>query len=140
MDGPIVLGFDGSPCSVAALHETARIAHALQRSVIVTFGYATYPAGGENQDHERLVAQLGRDVTATAEGYLRDAGVSVEVAIVHDRPAASLLDVTSQRGASMIVVGTNSENPVIGALLGSVPQKLLHLAKVPVLVVPASLG
>ncbi|MFI5041932.1 MAG: universal stress protein, partial [Acidimicrobiales bacterium] len=68
---------------------------------------------------------------------LREAGVEVEVAIIHDRPAASLLDVAAQRQASLIVVGTNGESPMIGAILGSVPQKLLHRSPIPVLVVPA---
>jgi nucleotide-binding universal stress UspA family protein len=37
----------------------------------------------------------------------------------------------------MIVVGTSGESPFAGAILGSVPHKLLHHARVPVLVVPA---
>ena len=36
----------------------------------------------------------------------------------------------------MIVVGTHGEHPLAGAVLGSVPHKLLHLSDVPVLVVP----
>jgi nucleotide-binding universal stress UspA family protein len=38
----------------------------------------------------------------------------------------------------MIVVGTHGEHPLTGAVLGSVPHKLLHLSRVPVLVVPAA--
>jgi len=137
MAGPIVLGFDGSPCAHAALRETAIIAKALGRSVVVTFGYATNPMGGENQDQERLIEEMAAKVLEEATTELRAAGVEVEAAIVHDRPAASLLDVAAQRGASLIVVGTNSESPMLGAILGSVPQKLLHKSPIPVLVVPA---
>jgi len=36
----------------------------------------------------------------------------------------------------MIVVGTWSERPIRGAILGSVPFKLLHQSTVPVLAVP----
>jgi len=137
MHGDIVLGFDGSPCARAALHETAVIAKALGRGVIATFGYATNPMGGENQDQEEIIERMAADILAEARTYLEGAGVAVEVAIVHDRPAASLLDVAEQRGASMIVVGTNGESPMKGAILGSVPQKLLHRSAIPVLVVPA---
>lgn len=104
--------------------------------MIVTFGHATNPIGGENQDQERLIEEMARDVTAEAANYLQKAGVPVEVAIVHDRPAASLLDVATQRHATLIVVGTHGRNPMVGAILGSVPQKLLHVSPVPVLVVP----
>lgn len=138
MSGEIVLGFDGSPCARAALRETAVIAKATGRSVIATFGYATNPMGGETQDQERLLERMAEDLLAEATAYLRDAGVAVETAIVHDRPAASLLDVAEAHAASLIVVGTNGENPLLGAILGSVPQKLLHLSHIPVLVVPAS--
>jgi len=137
MSGEIVLGFDGSPCAQAALHETAIIAKGLGRSVIVAFGYATNPMGGENQDQERLIEQMAEKTLADATSYLEAAGVSVKTAIVHDRPAAGILDVANQRGASLIVVGTNGENPILGAILGSVPQKLLHTSRIPVLVVPA---
>ena len=35
-----------------------------------------------------------------------------------------------------IVVGTASERPLTGVILGSVPHKLVHRSTVPVLVVP----
>ncbi len=136
MPGVIVLGYDGSAASVAALHEAARYATALGEKVIVTFGYAVYPVGGETKDQERLLEEMGENATKDAVDYLVGAGVEHEVLIVHDRPAASLLDVAEQRGAGLIVVGTHGENPMIGAILGSVPLKLLHRSKVPVLVVP----
>jgi nucleotide-binding universal stress UspA family protein len=60
-----------------------------------------------------------------------------ETSVVDARPAEALLKVAADRGARMIVVGTHGEHPLTGAVLGSVPHKLLHLSKVPVLVVPA---
>jgi len=47
----------------------------------------------------------------------------------HQRAVAEL--------ARVIVVGTSGESPLRGAVLGSVPHKLLHLASRPVLCVPA---
>ena len=40
------------------------------------------------------------------------------------------------REALAIVVGGSGERPILGAILGSVPHKLLHRSTVPVLVVP----
>ena len=38
------------------------------------------------------------------------------------------------------MVGGTGERPIVGAILGSVPHKLLHRSTVPVLVVPDARG
>jgi nucleotide-binding universal stress UspA family protein len=60
----------------------------------------------------------------------------VETEVIDARPAEALLKVATDRDARMIIVGTHGEHPLTGAVLGSVPHKLLHLSEVPVLVVP----
>ena len=40
--------------------------------------------------------------------------------------------------ADLIVTGTRGHSPVAGLLVGSVTQRLLHIAKQPILVVPAT--
>jgi nucleotide-binding universal stress UspA family protein len=67
-----------------------------------------------------------------------DAGVEVELALVDARPVEALLALADERDARMIVTGTYGESPIKGAILGSTPHKLLHLADCPVLAVPAS--
>jgi nucleotide-binding universal stress UspA family protein len=53
-------------------------------------------------------------------------------------PAHSIADVAKKWDADVIVVGTRGHGPVVGALVGSVTQKLLHLAPCPVLAVPGA--
>jgi nucleotide-binding universal stress UspA family protein len=48
-----------------------------------------------------------------------------------------LVDAADEHDALVIVVGTWSESPLRGALLGSVAHKLLQLSSRPVLCVPA---
>ena len=43
-----------------------------------------------------------------------------------------------KRDARAIVVGTFGEHPIKGAILGSVPHRLLHVSERPVLVVPVT--
>jgi len=80
---------------------------------------------------------MGDDWAEEALAAIRRQGVEDAQAVVVDlRPAEALLQVASERQARMIVVGTHGERPLTGAVLGSVPHSLLHLSRVPVLVVP----
>lgn len=48
-----------------------------------------------------------------------------------------IADVARETGADLIVVGSHGHSAVAGLLLGSVTQKLLHVAPCPVLAIPA---
>jgi nucleotide-binding universal stress UspA family protein len=137
MASTIVLGYDGSDCAKAALETAVESAKAFGDRIVVAFGAGVYPIG-EDSDHLRLVRKMGADWADEALTAIRAAGVTdAETSVVDARPAEELLKVAADRGARMIVVGTHGEHPLTGAVLGSVPHKLLHLSKVPVLVVPA---
>jgi len=136
MASTIVLGYDGSPCANAALTAAVDSAKAYGDGIVVAFGAGVY-AIGEDSDHQKLVRKMGDDWAEEAISAIRRQGVDDAQAVVVDaRPAEALLQVAKERDARMIVVGTHGEHPLTGAVLGSVPHKLLHLSKVPVLVVP----
>ena len=61
-------------------------------------------------------------------------------AIISARPADAILAVEEEVGAGLIVVGTAGENPISGALLGSIVRKLVQRSAVPLLVVPTQEG
>jgi nucleotide-binding universal stress UspA family protein len=52
----------------------------------------------------------------------------------------AIADIASEEKADVIVVGTRGHTVLVGLLVGSVVQRLLHIATCPVLVVPASPG
>jgi nucleotide-binding universal stress UspA family protein len=135
----IVVGYDSSDCGKQALDAAVGLAKSLGDQVVVVFGYAPPGIwGGEIAEHEEAIEELGRRLTDEAKQRAIARGIEVEVAMVPKRGTEALLDVAAEREARMIVVGSHGEAPLKGALLGSTPNRLLHVSDRPVLVVPAS--
>ena len=136
--GQIVVGYDGSECGDAALAAALDLAAALGDQVTVVFGYAPPGLwGGEIAEHEEAIEELGERVMDKARRQAAEKGVEIDVQLVPKRAAAALIEVADQRQARMIVVGSFGDPPLKGIILGSTPNKLLHLSERPVLVVPA---
>ena len=138
MSAPIVLGFDGSECSVAALKETIAVAHALRAPVVVCFAYYISPlGGGDVRDYKAALEKVAEHETTRALADLEDAGIEASVRHVQGKPAEGLLALASEVGAQMIVVGGLESHSVIERVLGSVVLNLVQRSPVPVLVVPS---
>jgi nucleotide-binding universal stress UspA family protein len=134
----IVVGYDGSDCSRAALDEGLRTAKALGDEVVVVFGYSPPGLwGGEIAEHEDAIAERGAKVLEEARHQAEAAGATVELELVPRKGSEAIVGVADKRDARMIVVGSYGDAPLKGMILGSTPNKLLHLAERPVLVVPA---
>jgi nucleotide-binding universal stress UspA family protein len=134
----IVVGYDGSDCSKAALDKACDLAKELGDRVVVVFGYAPRGyGGGEVPTHREAVEELGEKLTAEAAVRAAAAGVEHEVKLVALKAHHALVEVAGERDTRMIVIGTYGDPPLKGVILGSTPTKLLHVAECPVLVVPA---
>jgi nucleotide-binding universal stress UspA family protein len=139
MAGEIVLGYDGEPGSLAALRTAVTVAAAFKRPLVIAFGYAPAPIGGDVADLSRAVRELGEKFMADALQIAHevDATVDVQVEYVNDRPAEAILRAADQYDALTIVVGAAGRGPMAGALLGSATYQVVHRSTRPVLVVPA---
>ena len=76
-------------------------------------------------------------VLEEAKHQAEAAGATIELELVAKKGSEAIVDVAEKRDARMIVVGSYGDAPLKGMILGSTPNKLLHLADRPVLVVPA---
>jgi len=136
--GRIVVGYDGSDCSKAALRQAVGLAKGFDDGVVLVFGYAPPGIwGGEIAEHEEAIEEFGEKVMGEARRLAEAGGVEAAVALVPKRGPEALLDVAREHEARMIVVGSQGEAPLKGAILGSTPYRLLHQTERPVLVVPA---
>jgi nucleotide-binding universal stress UspA family protein len=136
MAGEIVVGYDGTDCSDAALEVAVGLTKDLSTKLVVLYAYDPSRMGGEVRDLDQALETRGREVTAAAVEKATAAGVDAEIEIIKEKPSVALSALAARRGARFIVLGSYGERPVTGAVLGSTPHKLLHIAKVPVIVVP----
>jgi nucleotide-binding universal stress UspA family protein len=129
---PIVAGTDGEPRAELAVDKAGELAQALGAPVhVVCVASAVY-------GKEWPAAITAERVVDAAAERLRDRGITVHTHVRrgHKGEAAQeLVAVPGDQHAEMIVVG-NKGMTGIGRLLGSVPNRLSHLARCDVLIVP----
>jgi nucleotide-binding universal stress UspA family protein len=134
----IVLGYDASPGARDALEQALELALTLGDRLVIGCGVAPPGLPGEEvREHHRALREQAEELTQAALARAREVGVEAETQLVDERPATALVALAESHDARMIVVGSYGEHPLKGAILGSTPHKLLHLADRPVLVVPA---
>ena len=77
----------------------------------------------------------GRQSLAAARDELAAAGLAPTLHVLIGEPAGAIADFAASHGCTQIVIGTRGHSGLTGTLLGSVAMKLMHHAKVPVLLV-----
>lgn len=140
MHRTILFATDGSAASEKAKAEAFDVARqydATLHVVSVVDLAVSVPAEvdyGEIADDYRAYAQEAvNDVASEAA----DAGVTqVETAVLTGRIPEKLRTYISDNDVDMLVVGTHGRSGVSRVLLGSVAEKLLRTATIPVLAVP----
>jgi nucleotide-binding universal stress UspA family protein len=134
----IVVAMDGSEGSKQASAVAAELAKAQGAKLIVAH-IAEHSIGKGGGDLRADEEELKDEIRRHAE-QLSGEGIDVSVEVRDEMiggPAHVLADVADQVGADLIVAGTRGHSPIGGLLLGSVTQRLLHIAKCPVLAVPS---
>jgi nucleotide-binding universal stress UspA family protein len=137
----IVLAIDGSESSDRAVTfagELARESGGRIVAVHIKELIAGRFAGPVHVDEDDLQAKIRQQVKD-----LKDGGVDITVEMhssVTGGPAPLIADTATREGADVIVTGTRGHTALAGVIVGSVAQRLLHVAPCPVLVVPPPHG
>ncbi len=136
----IVVGIDGSKCSIAALEWAVRQAEltGAQVEALTTWEWP-------NTFGVTLVVPEGYDPEADARDILEDSikaaqeahpDVVIRPIVVRSHPAPALVE--ASRGADLVVVGSRGHGEFTGMLLGSVSEHCASNAHCPVLVLRQS--
>ena len=134
----IVLGLDGSEGSKLAVPLASELAERYGARVVIVHVDERIPANGGVHPVRADEEQVREEVDEQAR-QLVSQGIDVKfdvVEIVLGGPAHAIEDVAEREGAELIVVGRRGHSPVAGLVLGSVTQRLLHIARRSVLAAP----
>ena len=139
----ILVPVDGSATSLSAVAKAAELAKAFGSEVTAVYVLDPYPFTGVGADFAYGQAQYLSAATAEANKALEDvnksmenSGVTVKTLIgeghaVHE----GIVRVGENVGADLIVMGSHGRRGLEKLVLGSVAQRVLQSAHVPVLVV-----
>jgi nucleotide-binding universal stress UspA family protein len=132
----IVVGYDGSPSSQAALDLAVRRVGG-EGLLFIVYAYDLPPDFLASPNYERLLTESKDHGRKLLQALSIPAGTAHEIELIGGPPAQAITDVARVRRADEIVVGARGLGRV-RALLGSVSHELLFIADRPVTVIPAA--
>jgi nucleotide-binding universal stress UspA family protein len=137
---PVVVGYDGSARSVAAVDWAAPHAkhHGAALTVLFARDYPGYPAEAVGRAPAPPAAALVAELAKTADegadrARTRAPGLEVSAEPVFDGPSSALVEASA--GAQLLVLGDRGLGALPGFLLGSVARTVCTHAHCPVVVV-----
>jgi nucleotide-binding universal stress UspA family protein len=140
MSGQIIVGYDGSAGSTAALEWAATTAEqrgcTLEIVTMWSMPAADLGIGASATMQQDLVDELRKEAQATNDEALQlvsDKGLNGVGEVIVGRPASAL--VHRSEDAEMIVVGSHGSGGLTGFLLGSVSRQIATHAQCPTIVV-----
>jgi len=139
----ILVAIDGSDNAMRALDEALRIlvtdslhVHLLTVAEVIHMNEVLFKdtATGMHQIEEEHKAAC-RKLLEPATRKLAEAGISHDAHVEIGQPAQTISDFATRYHCGMIVIGTRGHGAIDSIVVGSVANKVVHLSKVPVLLV-----
>ena len=138
----ILIATDGSDKSSLAAQAGIDLAKALGAEVLalnvineVVVASAVRQLGSDRKEVEDKLMASGQKAVDSIKKMGSAAGVKVDPLVRMGSPANMVIDIARNEGADLIVMGSHGESGASKLLIGSVVQKVLYWATIPVLVV-----
>jgi len=133
----ILLPYDGSDGASEVLHHAAELAHWADATIHLLYVADTNRDSVTVVDGDTVdaLAQEGEETVEEGAKTLETLGVAHETDVVQGNPAPTVVDYADEFGLDLIVMPTHGREGVSRYLIGSVSEKVVRLADVPVLTV-----
>jgi nucleotide-binding universal stress UspA family protein len=141
----ILIPTDGSKLSQKAATEGVALAKALGAKVTAFFAAPpatpivyrdNLPVGYTTPtEHEQVIEETAAKYLGFVERAAKKAGVACEpVHVTSDYPDEAILKIAARKKCDLIVMATHGRGGLRGVFVGSVTQKVINQAKIPVMV------
>jgi len=139
----ILVPVDGSPTAQKAVEKAAGLAKAFGSAVTAIYVIDPYPFTGLGSDFAYGQAEYlsaasaeAKEATEAARATLTQAGVKVDTSVIEAHAAwRGILETATAIGADLIVMGSHGRRGMEKIVLGSVAQRVLSHAHLPVFIV-----
>ncbi|HLJ62081.1 MAG TPA: universal stress protein [bacterium] len=141
----LVVATDGSPHAILAAAYAVRLAREIRKAeiTIVNVGHIpTVALGGPGTgamvnfgELEQALEQAGQAILEQTKRQFESGNAPVAAVYRTGDPAAEIIKVAQETKADLIIIGSRGLGQIGGLILGSVSERVLHAAPVPVLVV-----
>jgi nucleotide-binding universal stress UspA family protein len=141
----LLVATDGSPHALRAAALAARLAREMPKVEVTVLNVGHVPAivyGGAGPeamvDFTAIEDALDRDGQTILAATVREfAGIDVPIIRLYRAgdPSTAIVAAAEETNADMIVIGCRGRGQLGGLILGSVSERVLHRAGIPVLVV-----
>lgn len=135
----VLVAFDGSPEAQLALEHAIALAQNYRARLMLVAVVAPPPLlawqapGGMKAVHDSEQTELEGELRAAADRVPDD--LSVATRLLDGDPAREILRAARDGDYDVIVLGSRGRGRVTAALLGSVSNRVMHDAEVPVIVI-----
>jgi nucleotide-binding universal stress UspA family protein len=140
----ILVATDGSDVMLPVVEHAAKLArehdatvHALY--VIDAAGFTDLPMESSWENLRQMLQEEGQNALDDVERRVGD-DVAVEGVIREGSPSAEIVAYAEEAGCDLVVMGTHGRQGLDHFLLGSVAERVVRTAKVPVLTIRVETG
>lgn len=131
-------------------HNSLAVAAGIARESGATVVLAHVTETGYGQSREEVLSTYGQSTLDELVGHGEEmlentagsetfSGLEVETQVLFGNPARSLLNLAERENIDSIVMGSHGRGTWGTMIMGSVSQRVVHEAKVPVIIVPPHL-